>query len=36
MTGSLSDELIFEFIDHSYELVKAILPNKLKDALDSP
>lgn len=35
MNGSLSDELIFELIDHSYELVKAKLPKKLKDALDS-
>lgn len=29
-SGSLSDELIFELIDHSYELVKDKLPNKLK------
>jgi len=36
MTGSLSNELIFELIDHSYELVKAKLPKKLKDALDNP
>lgn len=35
ISGSLSDELIFELIDHSYELVKAKLPKKLKDALDS-
>lgn len=34
MTGSLTDELIFELIDHSYELVKEKLPKKLKDELD--
>jgi len=28
--GSLSDKLIYSFIDHSYELVFDTLPNKLK------
>jgi predicted DNA-binding protein (MmcQ/YjbR family) len=28
--GSISDEMIMEYIDHSYELVVAKLPKKLK------
>jgi predicted DNA-binding protein (MmcQ/YjbR family) len=29
--GSLSDKLIYSFIDHSYDLVFASLPNKLQN-----
>lgn len=32
--GTLPDELIYELIDHSYELVVASLPKKLRTALD--
>lgn len=31
--GTLSDELIFELVDHSYELIAAGLPKKLKEEL---
>ncbi len=34
MDGSLSQKLIFELIDHSYQLVVAKLPGKLKKELD--
>lgn len=33
MDGSLSDALIFELIDHSYDLVASTLSGKLKDEL---
>ena len=31
--GSVSDPLITELIDHSYDLIAASLPNKLRDEL---
>lgn len=34
MDGSLSQKLILELIDHSYQLVVAKLPGKLKNELD--
>ena len=34
MDGSLSQKLILELIDHSYQLVVAKLPGKLKKELD--
>lgn len=34
MDGSLSQKLILELIDHSYQLVVAKLPGKLKGELD--
>lgn len=34
MDGSLSQKLILESIDHSYQLVVAKLPGKLKNELD--
>ena len=34
MDGSLPDSLVKELIDHSYDLVVAKLPNKLKDELE--
>ncbi len=32
--GTLSDELVYELIDHSYELVKGSLTKKVKAAFD--
>jgi predicted DNA-binding protein (MmcQ/YjbR family) len=32
--GSVSDKLIREWIDHSYELVKSSLPRKTRESLD--
>jgi predicted DNA-binding protein (MmcQ/YjbR family) len=32
--GSVSDKLIREWIDHSYELVKSSLPRKIRDSID--
>ncbi|MDZ7806031.1 MAG: MmcQ/YjbR family DNA-binding protein [Gracilimonas sp.] len=34
-SGSLTDDLIFELIDHSYKLVVEKLPRKLKEQLES-
>ncbi|HBZ66765.1 MAG TPA: MmcQ-like protein [Bacteroidales bacterium] len=31
--GSVSDEIVMQWIDHSYELVVASLPKKVKDEL---
>lgn len=31
--GTLSDELIYELVDHSYDLVSASLPKELKEKL---
>jgi len=33
MDGSLSDKLVLDLIDHSYELVRNSLPKKLKENL---
>ena len=33
--GSLEDELLFELIDHSYQLVADSLPKKLKEELQN-
>ncbi|MGE0930678.1 MmcQ/YjbR family DNA-binding protein [Peijinzhouia sedimentorum] len=34
MDGSLSDQMLCELIDHSYDLIVASLPKKLKQELD--
>lgn len=34
MDGSLSDQMLCELIDHSYNLIVASLPKKLKQELD--
>lgn len=31
--GTLSDELIYELVDHSYDLIAASLPKKLREEL---
>ncbi|MFN8205855.1 MAG: MmcQ/YjbR family DNA-binding protein [Bacteroidales bacterium] len=32
--GTVSDKLIREWVDHSYDLVKSSLPRKIRDSLD--
>jgi predicted DNA-binding protein (MmcQ/YjbR family) len=35
MTGDLPRQLVLELVDHSYDLVRASLPRKLRDELGS-
>lgn len=34
VTGSVPEKLVRELVDHSYDLVRASLPKKLRDELD--